>query len=498
MTESSGAPPAKSSLALHLVDSFAWTALGKLCVQVIGWGCTLLVARLLSPADFGVVTATIIYVGLLALFSEFGIGSAVVNIRDLSEAATRQLNMLAVLVSVGMFVGVCAASVPVAAFFRIPELTSAGFALGLGLPLAGLRAVPNGLLQKQLRYRALAGIESAQSLVQAIATVSLAFFGFRYWALILGSLAGLFVGAMLAVAAARQGFAWPRLRSIRQALGFARPVLIANVLWYTYSNADFAIAGKVLGRTALGEYSLAWSLATMPADKLGAVITRVMPGFFSAQQRDAASLRRYLCEVTRAIAIVTFPILFGMAAIGREFVVLIVGAKWEPAAAPLRFLCVYASMAALVPLWPQVLSSVGKPQLAMWSLLPKIAALPVAFVVGTRWGAVGIAAAWAVVYPFTNILLGWWTFRAIELRISDYVRAIRGPLLSGVAMTVAVLAVGSLQDFRALPLALRFGVQTMLGALVYVATLIALDHRALMTYWPLVRAWLGRRRQSAS
>jgi len=487
-----------SNLDIHLIDSLAWTASAKLGVQVISWGCTLVVARLLSPSDFGVVSMTAIYVGLIALLSEFGIGSAVVNLPDLGETATRQLNMLSALVSIGMFAGVCIVSVPAAAFFHTPELKSIGPVMGLGFPMAALRAVPNAILQRNLRFRALSGIEAAQTLAQMLATVSMAYFGLRFWALVLGSLTGILTGTVLTLVAAPHGFAWPRLKSIRRALGFTRPVLAANLGWYAYSNADFAIAGKVLGKTALGAYSFAWNLATMPGDKIGSLIMRVVPGFFSVHQHDPASLRRYLCKLTQATATVVFPILFGMALLSRDFILLTVGRKWEAAAAPLAFLCLYATMSALTPMLPQILNAVGKPQLGMWSTLPKLAALPLAFIAGSHWGAVGIAAAWAMIYPVTNIPLVWWTFRAIDLRAVEYWRALRGAALAGAAMGLTVLALQLLPQLRSLPLWLGFCLKVAAGALVYCGVLSTMDRQQLSSYASIFHAWRQRRGGAAA
>jgi hypothetical protein len=123
--------------------------------------------------------------------------------------------------------------------------------------------------------------------------------GFRYWALALGFVISTTVYTILVVVQNPTGFRRPRLESIRRPLTFSGHMLLSRFAWYTYSNADFAVIGKVLGGAALGAYTLGWTLSGMAVEKITVFIGRVTPGVFCTVQNDLAALRRYLLLITR-------------------------------------------------------------------------------------------------------------------------------------------------------------------------------------------------------
>jgi O-antigen/teichoic acid export membrane protein len=483
----SAATPAFRHLDVHLIDSVAWTAVAKWSAQLASWAGFLVVARLLSPADFGLLSLTTVYLGLVALLSEFGIGAAIVNLQGLTANQIKQMNGLAVLCACGALVVSFVVSRPIANFFRVPELFLVLLVMSTGLLLSGLRGVPQALMQREMRFRALAAVESSQTVVQVAATIVLAALGARYWALVIGGLIGPALGTVCLLVLQRPGFAWPRVRSLRRMLSFGWAVLVANVCWYAYSNADFIIAGKLLGRSALGAYSLAWTLANTPGEKIATLIMRVTPSFFAACQNDHAALRRYTCRLTQGISIIIFPATLGLATVARDFVHLVLGNKWEQTVTPLILLCLYAALGSTVSILPQVLNAVGRQKKAMWNSVLKLAVLPAAFYIGSRWGGAGIAAAWVITYPFLTLPLYWWTLRAIELSPCEYLRAFRPAAVGSIAMILAVslakLATASM------PLFGRFAVEVLTGSSVYLLVMLTLERDSVSGYFSAIGNW---------
>src|SRR5439155_593304 len=114
--------------------------------------------------------------------------------------------------------------------------------------------------------------------------------------------------------------------------------------WYVSANTDFLVAGRILGKTALGFYNVAWTLASVPVDKVAALVGQVTPAFFSAVQTDRPAMRRYLLRITEGIALITFPVSLGLVLVARDFVLVVLGSKWEGTIAPLRLLAAYATL----------------------------------------------------------------------------------------------------------------------------------------------------------
>ena len=262
----------------HLVNSIAWTALVKFGSQVVSWACFLVVARLVAVSDFGLITMGAAFVGVISLIGEFGIGAAVVNLRNVPEQQIKRLNCISVLFGLAAFALTIILAVPTAQFFHAPQLVRIMPVMGLGFPLAGLRTVPQALMQRALKFKLISLIEAVQIWVQAAVTIIFALAGGGFWALVAGTLAGTACGDILPLFCYRPGFALTQLSSLSGILQFGSSVTISNVCWYLYSSADFAVAGRMLGKEALGAYSMAWTVATLPAEKLAGLIMRVMPG----------------------------------------------------------------------------------------------------------------------------------------------------------------------------------------------------------------------------
>ncbi len=328
------APPQKPA-DRTLVRAVAWTGAGRWATQLLTWGSTIVVARILAPSDYGLFGMATIYLGLVALISEFGFGQAVITLREMSAKQIAQLNSLSIAAG-ALLLGIsCAVAGPLGRFFHSPKLPPVVAVMSLSFLISGAQVVPDALLQRDLRFKLLASFDTVRAVFQAGTTVVLALLGSSYWSLALGSLAGAVVGAAMAVIARPHSFAWPRLKEIKHALKFSGDVLTARVAWYAYANSDFLVAGRILGQAPLGAYTVAWTIASTPVEKITNMISRVSPAFFSAVQDDKPHLRRYLLGITDGLSLLTFPASLGMALVADQFVRVVLGAKWAAGDHPL-------------------------------------------------------------------------------------------------------------------------------------------------------------------
>ncbi len=487
MSSGQSAPPATpatesddSSLDSSLIRGIAWTGGLKWLTQIFTWGSTIIVARLLTPEDYGLVGMATVYLGLVTVISEFGLGMAVVTLRDLSRSQIRQLNSVAILGAVVLFGISYLLAAPLSWFFNAPRLELVVIVMSGAFVLKALRIVPNALLQKELRFKLLAIIEAAQALTVAGFMVLLAWLGFSYWTLVVGSLLGAAVSTGLTIAKRPYGFSIPRLSALREPLTFSWHMLASHVSWYLYSNADFAVAGRILGQSALGAYYFAWDLArTIPA-KITDVISRVAPGFFSAVQDDSEQLRRYLVRLSSGIAFLIFPATIGIALVADDFVILALGEQWTGVIRPLQLLAIYSAVRSLSPLPARVLTVTGDTRFIMRLNQLEFLILTPAFYLGGRlWGTVGIALAWLVVDPLIVSGLFRRVFRRVDLGAREYLSALWAPASSTLLMALAVLLVkySIPADW---PLAVRLAVQVLTGAAAYP-----------LGIWTLHRGYLG-------
>jgi teichuronic acid exporter len=464
------------SLDASLVRGIAWTGGTRWLAHIIQWASTLLVARILSPEDYGLVGMAMVYIGLVTLFSEFGIGSAVLTLRDLSRQQIAQLNAVAVYVGFFGFAISCLVAFPLGRFFDAPQLPPVVIAISVAFVVSAFRIVPLALLQRELRFKLISLIQMSQGITAAVCAVALAVSGFGYWTLVLATLVSTLTVTVLAVAVRPYEFARPHFQALRPALRFSSHILGGRLSWFVYSNADLAIAGKMIGQTALGYYSFAASLASAPVDKITEMVHRVTPAVFATIQDDMPQLRRYMLRLTAGIALIAFPGTLGLGLVAADFVPLVLGEHWRGMIAPLRILAFYAAFRSITALPAQVLIVIGESRFAMRTGVLAAAVLPIAFYVGSAWGVVGIAAAWAIVHPIVVMPLFWRVFARIQLSAAQYVRALWPALSGSMLMIMVVLLIGwQLPDDQQPVYALLFKMAA--GAATYVAALL-LFHRA--------------------
>jgi Membrane protein involved in the export of O-antigen and teichoic acid len=470
---------AEATLDRSFARGLAWQGSVKWIVQLVTWATTIFVARILSPEDYGLLAMGSVLLAFIALLSESGIGMTIVAVRHITEEQIAQINGGAVLLGIASFTAACLAAFPVSWFYHSAALPPVIMAMSLTLIISAFRIVPGALLQRDLCFRRLAVLDAGQGLVQALTTVVFAMLGFRYWSLVLSALLGAAVGTAATVISRPYRLKFPQWKTLRPVLPFTRNLVVARLFWYAYENSDFIVAGKRLGSQALGAYSYAWTLASMPVDKVSALVSSVTPPIFAAVQHDLPALRRYFLMVTEGLAVAAFPLTLGLALVARDLVPVAFGDRWLFMTAPLQVLAAYSAVRTITPPVAQVLAVTGDTRFMMYVSALGALVLPTAFYIGSRWGTVGIAAAWAIAHPLAVYLpSNARAFQRLKLPIKDYLRAL-WPAVSGCLIMAAAVTLVRV-SVPMIPTAVRLGLEVLAGAIAYFSCLMLL-HRQRVT-----------------
>jgi len=457
--------PTKGTLDRSLAWGIAWTGGTKWFVQIFSWVSTLVVAHLLRPADYGLVGMATVYLGLVQLINEFGLGAAVVQQRELNETQVARLGGVSVLLGMGL----CAVSVglsgPIAAFFGEPAVRAILMVLSVSFVSTAFQVLPRSLLARELRFRELARIDLLEAFVNMVTTLSLAVLGAGYWALVAGMLLGSAVATTAALVSRPHRLELPRgTHSIAGSLRLGWHIVVSRVSWYVYSNADFAVVGRVLGKEALGAYSVGWTLASIPVDRISALVGRVTPSIFATVRDDPPALRRYLRLLTEGLALATFPLALGLSLLADQVVLVLLGEQWRAAIVPLRLLAAYAGLRSVATLLPQILVATGRSRQSMLYSVLAAVVLPPCFLYGVQWGAQGVAVAWLVAYPLLTIPTFWRAaLRAIGMSAAEFAGALRPALVLVALMTPGVLGTRFLMPDH-WDVEIRFGLAVSVGA----------------------------------
>lgn len=476
----------KRTLDASLVHGIAWTGAVKWGTQILTWGSTVVVARVLTPADYGLVAIASTLIGFVTMINEFGLGTVVVTKRDLEERHVAQLNSLAVLLGLAGFLVSCGMAVPLSRFFGAPELTWVIVAMGASFLIGAFRTVPSALLEKDLQFKLLALVEGGQAIVASLFVLALALLGWGYWALVAGMIMGTAAWTVFTLWYRSHAFRWPVIQSLSDTMTFSWHLILMRVNWYVSTNADRFIVGKILGQAPLGSYSFACILASVPIEKVTGLVNRVTPAFFSSMQKDYASLRRYILNLTEGLALVTFPATTGLALVADDFVFLFLGDQWKDVVVPLQIMACYGAFRSIMTLLSPTLLVTGLSRLGMLNSIWCVLALLPAFYIGSRWGIIGVAVSWMVTHPLLTIPIYSIVFKHIDLPIGAYLRAL-WPAVSACFVMVAIVLLLKQVLPTDWPLLIHMGLLGGVGAAAYLLTAWILHRARVMRFIDLLR-----------
>ncbi len=451
--------------------------------NLLGFGVSMLLARLLEPRDFGLLGMVLFFVAMFSSIQEAGIANAVVYFRNDEQGVPTYYSTL-LATSAGLTASLFAAAPAIAWFYDTPGLTPMVRALSFVVLLGGFRGVSQGIIARQLRLPELSVIETLTSLAAATVAVWMAWQGYGVWSLVANLLLQEFLQSAVILLRVRPQFTLrPQAAVIRKIFHWGGPLTASNILWRFYDNADYLVVAKLLGATPLGIYTMGFRLATFVNERIGPVVNRVGFLAFASLQDQRERLAQHWFSATRYLAIVSFPILTLLAICAEDFLLVVLGEKWLPAAPPVRLLCTVGFLRTLTSLTGSLLAATGRTVLLFKFTLFNTVLLPAAFFAGARLGGVlGVGVAWNIVYPPLAIYILLQGARSAGVTLAAYFANLKAPAFAAaLAALPALLAVFTLE--RGLT---RLVVAVAAGSLVYAASILSRPELR-QQLWSLVR-----------
>lgn len=431
-----------SSLTHRAAHATWWSALeiaARYGVQIL---VMIVLARLLTPADFGLIAMLLVFTAVAALLVDSGFGTSLVQKQRTSDddETTVFLSGLAVSVLVGGVLWMAAPAI--AAFYSQPELVPLTRLLVWVLPLSAFAAVPDALLTQRLDFRARANAEIVASLVSGTLAVLLAWRGFGVWSLAWQSIAAIGVrAAMLWLLSRWRPRGRFRVASFRGLLGFGGYMLMSNLLNTISIRLQSLLIGKLFDSRTLGYYTLAQNTQQAPAQFMSGVLNRVGLPVFSTVADQPAKLVGALRLSLRVALFVFVPCMVGIAVVARPLIVMVYGQRWMPAAPLLSILAVSATFWPLHVLNLAAIGARGRSDLIFRLEVVKRVVSIGLILACSPFGAIAIA--WAVLAAslFAVLVNTWYSKRllgyGVLAQLQDQASTL---LLSALAAAVAWLA----------------------------------------------------------
>jgi teichuronic acid exporter len=472
-------PLAATPVGAKVLSALRWSAATRLVSQAVSWAMTVIVIRLLSPSDYGVLAMAVILPTALYLLNDLGLDVVLVQRLAPGEEFRRQVFGVVIAVNLLCVLILITTAPLVAAFFSEPILVPILRVLSLQFLLLIFETLPRARLEQGLDFRSQSLISLGANWLAGLTTLALASTGWGVWALVWGRLVST-AATTLALNVAAPSLCLPSfsLAMVRRALSFGGIVTLERGAWQLFTDADKVIGGRLWSDATLGLYSVAQDLATMPMHRTGGLISSIgLPAFSQVQDR-LDDMRFYLLKATRITSVLSFPIFIGLAVTAPEAVAVLLGAKWPAAAPLLQIIALIMPLRMVSILLPPALWSIGRPGISAGNVLIAALIIPSACLVGAQWGAMGMAMAWLGAYPLVFGITLQRSGGVLGLGVPDFARAMRAPALASLAMAGVVIGTRYLLPEHAGAVA-RLLVLVPAGALTYLAALLGLERGAL-------------------
>ena len=456
----------------------AWMLLMRLADRALGLISTLILARLLIPADFGLIAMAMSFIALIELASAFSF--EVVLIQHANP--TRAHYDTAFTLNLGFSLG-CAllmvALAPVAAdFYDEPRLMIVMVALAGGWALQGIENIGVVNFRRKMEFSREFSFMVGKRFVGFVVTLILAYALRSYWALVIGQVTTRLTGVALSYALEPYR---PRLSlaARRDLFSFSGWLLMTNAMVFGLTRLSHFIVGRALGTTALGLYAVASEIARLPSTEVSAPINRALFPGLARLTGDPAGLRQVFLEALSVTIVITLPASVGLALVATPLVEVMLGSKWLGAAPILAVLAVSGAIEMVAANNGIIYLALGNPRLlAILSAVKLLLLIGFAFMLVPTHGLLGMAFAELLASATAVVISTVMALRAIKLSFASLLGAIWRPILATAALSAAVMQVQQVQSVTIEQpvsgplLALVAGV--VVGVLVYFFSLFAL------------------------
>lgn len=457
----------------------AWTFFNSTFVRVLQILTMLALAKLLMPADFGVFALATMVTNGMTIFSDTGFAQALIYRQgDIRKGANTAFVLC---VATNMTLGTLAlvAAPLIGRAFTEPHIVAPLRLMALGLMAWGAASVPMALLDKELLFKKRAVVEIAGAVCYSAIAVVLALLHFSYWSMVIAWTVSVALNMTVVwlVSPWRPTLQFSREES-RAIISYGKHLVAGVVVTFIVFQLDKAAVGKMLGVGILGCYTVAFTVCSLPATNLTAVVNRVMFPTYSRLHDDLPAIRKVYLGTIKHLAIVAFPITAGLVILAGPAIRLFYGVKWYPAIPLFHILAFYGMMRAIGATAETVFMATGQTKLVRQVSLIQLAVGGIFVYPVTRFfGVQGVAVLFTLAYA-AGTLYGLYNVQKIlDIGLPGWLASLRAPTIASAVAAAIAGAVFVIAGRSTLPVLILVG--TMLGC-AYGVSMLTLDRSAFV------------------
>lgn len=317
-----------------------WSALERFSIQGVQFVVMLIMARLLTPADYGLVGMLTVFMAVAQVFIYSGFGNALVRKQDRTQTDCSTVFYFNLGMSVIMYAILFFCAPLIADFYKEPKLVAITRVIGLTLIINAFGAIQSVLKSAEIDFKIIAKVSVVNAVITGLIGILLAWRGFGVWALVYSSLIGSAVGAILGwfVYGWRPTWAFST-QSFKEFFGYGSKLAASGLLDTVYNNSYNLIIGKVFNAADLGYYTRAANFSTFPSSNITSIVSRVTFPLLCKIQDDDDRLRVVYRKFLRLSAYIVFPLMVGLAVVAYPMIIVLIGEKWAFSATLLTIIC---------------------------------------------------------------------------------------------------------------------------------------------------------------
>lgn len=392
---------------------------------------TLILARLLVPSDFGLIGMVTVFINFLVLFKDAGLSTATIQNEKITPGQINTLFWINAVISIGLGLIILFFSPLVAAFYKKQELTAVTAVLSISFIIQGFSIQHNALLQRHLKFRTTALIEVLSQLTSILVAISMASTGFRYWALVGGTMTRSIVIVLLTY------YFCPWMpgkilkgTGVRPMLKFGGHLTGSYFIGYLSRNLDSLLIGRMIGAASLGLYNRAYTLLMQPLTQISGPLTSLSLPVLSSLKNEPERYRSYYMQLLDILVSLALPITV-YCFLEAEFLInILLGAKWMEATPVFKILSIGGIFVAISSAPGLVMLSHGFSRRYFRINVVTSVITSVSLIIGVFFGIKGVATAYAIASFLKIIPLIAYSFRETPINLNIIFKSISGPVLA--------------------------------------------------------------------
>ncbi|MFD3000923.1 lipopolysaccharide biosynthesis protein [Pontibacter toksunensis] len=417
------------------------TIAGQVVSFAINIVSTILLARLLTPQDYGLVAMVTAVTGFVTIFNDLGLSSAVIQKEQINQQQVSAVFWINLFISLGIAIIVALLAPLLVSFYNEERLFNITLVFSVGIFVSSLSLQHNALMKRQMKFESLALMNTVNAFLSVLCGILLAWLGFGYWAIV--SITILFptfnTVALWFICDWRPSFAFDT-RNVRSFIQFGAGITGFDLINYFSRNMDNVLIGKYIGSVALGLYTKAYQLLLLPITQLRNPLNSVALPALSTLQNDRGKYRNYYKRFLFILAFFSMPAVSFMAVFSEELILIVLGEQWIEASSIFRILAIAAFIQPTLGTIGLVMITTGDTKrYFIWGCINAVLVVS-AFLIGVQWGVDGVAKAYVAVTYLLFFPALFYSLHGSPVPVALFLKEITFPaifsIICGIAMYI--------------------------------------------------------------